>query len=101
MKSRAERGSRHRWGEVLLGSLMGLGVPMVLLGLARRRGLQGSPVAVGTIAGLLGALVGGGLARRPRGEPMLPLEDAPEPRRGPNGRERPWHLEGAVAHTWG
>jgi hypothetical protein len=99
MKSTAQRGARERWGEILLGGITGLGVPVVLWGLARRGGARGSPVAVGTIAGLLGALVGGGLARRPRKEPEPRSEDAPEPRRGPNGRERPWHLEGAVAHT--
>jgi hypothetical protein len=114
MKSRAERSSPGHWGEALLGGLTGLGVPVLLLGLARRRGIPGSPVAVGTIAGLLGALVGSRLARRPRGEATLPEvqetsgqeemeptprpQDAPEPRRGPNGRERPWYLEAAVAY---
>ena len=119
MKSKHAGGSLHRWRQALLGGLTGLGVPMLL-----RRGARGrrssSPAIVGVVAGLLGALVGGGLARR-RGrgepepaepetlsqepekerarEPKPHREAAPEPRRGPSGRERLWLLSEAAART--
>jgi len=120
-RSREAGGARDRW-EVLLGGLAGLGVPMVLWGVGRSRGSRGSPVTVGAAAGLLGALVGGRLARRTQAEPPLPEAeaapeatpgaavkeergeqspgsgDAPEPRRGPNGRERLWAVGGNGAH---
>jgi hypothetical protein len=98
-------GARERWGEVLLGGLAGLGVPMMLWGVRGSRGSRGSPVTVGAVAGLLGALVGGRLARRTREAPLMTeAEAAPgstpaEPRRGPNGRERAWSVEGNEAHT--
>lgn len=99
--------ARGSWRKVLLGGLTGLGVPLVLQGMSRAGGKRpGSPVTVGAVAGVLGALLGGGLVRRPREEPSLaapepapgprpesrasPEDEAPEPRRGPNGRERIW-----------
>jgi hypothetical protein len=117
MKSRQTSGPQGFWGEVLLGGLAGLGVPVLLLGVSRRRGLPSNPATVGTLAGLLGALVGGRLARRARGRPAGPgevreaprevaqallelgphLEERPEPRRGPGGRERYWQEWGASA----
>jgi hypothetical protein len=115
MRSRQVSGRRARWGEVLLGSLAGFGVPVLLRGVNRGQRRLGSPVTMGAVAGLLGALVGGGLARRRRVEPVPPEGEkrakpeprpaepvahprAPaEPRRGPSGRERDWLLQGA--HT--
>ncbi|WP_224247057.1 hypothetical protein [Hyalangium gracile] len=117
MKSKQRR-ARDRWREALVGGLAGLGVPMLLLGMAGGRRAPAHPATVGAVAGLLGALVGGGLARRPGERPSLrqvepvpleehaprertmrlepPQEDAPEPRRGPSGRERHWLLREAV-----
>ncbi len=114
MKSR--QAGRHRWREALLGGWVGLGVPVVLRG--RARGRRGSnPAIAGVVAGLLGALVGGRLARRARGEPEQvetvgsshekaraaapePRRGAaPEPRRGPNGRERFWLPAEALTPT--
>ncbi|MFL5346816.1 MAG: hypothetical protein ACJ8AT_18700 [Hyalangium sp.] len=118
MKSKHAGRPRHRWNEALLGGLAGLGVPVLLRGGAHGR-KRSNPAAVGVVAGLLGALVGGGLARRRRGppapaepeqrsqeleqeqarEPEPHRREAPEPRRGPSGRERLWLLPEAPAHT--
>ncbi len=83
-------GAGGRFREAVLGSVAGLGARMVLAGAARLLGFKSGPVAVvGGMAGLVGALVGGGLARRQRR-----FEPGPtRPRRGPSGRERYWHFE--------
>jgi hypothetical protein len=117
MKSMQANGPRERWREALLGGLAGLGVPVLLLGMARMLGIQSGPATVGGAAGLVGALVGGKLARRtrerpelldaaevsgkerPASEPEPSLDEAPEPRRGPNGRERHWPLWTTSART--
>jgi hypothetical protein len=115
MKRRVEASrAGGSWGKVLLSGLVGLGVPLVLRGVSRSgQRSHGSPVTVGAVAGVLGALLGGGFVRRTPEEPSLPasrpapsqrlervpaepvehhtsLDEAPEPRRGPNGRERIW-----------
>jgi len=56
-----------RWSELLLGgAAAGLGTPLLLGGLRRvlHLGRGSSPVSVGWAAGVMGALVAGGLARR-------------------------------------
>ncbi|MDY7227672.1 hypothetical protein [Hyalangium rubrum] len=121
MKSRQASGPGKRWEEALLGGVAGLGARVLVLGAARLLGVKSGPVALGGMAGLLGALVGGGIARRhfrqdsPQREetavpepmaaavPAVESEEEPEderwePRRGPNGRERLWHLREDVAH---
>lgn len=58
---------RQRWGELLLGgAAAGVGAPLLLGGLRRVLRLErgGSPASVGWAAGVLGALVARGLARR-------------------------------------
>jgi hypothetical protein len=110
MRSRQAGRARGRWSEVLLGGLAGLGVPVLLLGTAAQGpGRPRSPATVGVVAGLLGAWVGSGLARRRRGAPTLAVvpaaprkearalepgprpDERPEPRRAPSsGRERQW-----------
>lgn len=118
MKRKAEaRGTGGSWGKVLLSGLVGLGVPLVLRGVSRSgQRSHGSPVTVGAVAGVLGALLGGGFVRRVREEPALPApsqrlevvpdtevepratrEEAPELRRGPNGRERIWLIADSEA----
>jgi hypothetical protein len=150
-----EQSTRGGWSEVLLsGAAAGVGAPFLLKGLRRflHLGQGRSPAGVGWTAGLLGALVAGGLARRRRqqapgaertGRPgdasfeasgpdatpdveaeallvdwrrevrrrrlaaLEPRAMAPPealahktlrtvergPRRGPSGREQPWHEE--------
>jgi hypothetical protein len=75
---------RERWGELLLGgAAAGVGAPLLLGGLRRVLRLErgGSPASVGWAAGVLGALVARGLARRrlpgARGEEGLRPGDAP------------------------
>ena len=93
MDSRQTSGRRRRWGEVFLGGMAGLGVPLLLLGVGRVFGVRGGPATVGGVAGLLGALVGGGLARRSSKGPGLPeVEQTSEEERGaaelePHGNE--------------
>lgn len=58
---------RGRWSELLLGgAAAGLGAPLLLGGLRRVLHLKrgGSPASMGWAAGMMGALVAGGLARR-------------------------------------
>ncbi|WP_044198678.1 hypothetical protein [Hyalangium minutum] len=116
MKRGREGGTaRGSWREVLLGGLTGVGVPLVLQVMRAGRKGHGSPVTVGAVAGVLGALLGGGVVGRkreaPSAAPPEPApssaahepargEEAPEPRRGPNGRERIWLTAdgGAFAH---
>lgn len=112
MKTRRASGTSGRLGELLLGGAVGLGAPVMVRGLSRVLGVaRRGPAVGGWTAGLLGALVAGGLARR-RGRMQgaagrngpapegLPPEVAPhrhvsgEPRRGPNGRERLWETSG-------
>jgi hypothetical protein len=112
MKSRQSSQRRGRWGEVLLGGAVGLGTPVLLRMATRALGLREESRAVdGWAAGLLGALVAGGLARRR--ERTKPVGEGPElrpmeppraveaerpvtalPRRGPTGRERLWLMAG-------
>jgi hypothetical protein len=119
MDGRQTSGRRRRWSGVLLGGMAGLGVPVLLLGVGRLFGVRGGPATVGGVAGLLGALVGEGLARRslrgpvfleseqpsreergaaelePRAEELWepPRESPRGPPRGPGGRERHWLLQ--------
>jgi hypothetical protein len=105
MNSRQASGPGRRWEEALLGSVAGLGARVLLGSAARLLGFKSNPVAVGGMAGLVGALVGGRLARRqPRSEPEPPEAPGPRaeeraPRRGPNGRERPWQFQEGSSHT--
>jgi hypothetical protein len=109
MSTRQESTRRERWSELLLGgAAAGLGAPLVLRGLRRflHLGRGGSPASMGWTAGLLGALVAGGLSRRRlhrgSGEPAPAAQPEASghevrravergPRRGPSGREQPWH----------
>ncbi len=127
MDGRQASGSKRRWSEALLGGVAGLGARVLLAGAARLLGFKKGPVAVvGGVAGLVGALVGGGLARRQRrlelgqgegeeasaetnGVTALPAqwEASPDeeeremalPRRGHNGRERLEYLQEGPSHT--
>jgi len=101
--------SGKRWSEAFLGGVAGLGARVLLAGTARLLGFKRGPVAVvGGVAGVVGALVGGGLARRqrqfelePPAEPAVsahPKEEA-VPRRGPNGRERFDYFQEGSSHT--
>lgn len=78
MTSSQASSSLGRWGEVLLGGMAAsVGAPAVMKGVRRVLGLggRGSPVGLGWTAGLLGALVAGGLASRRaarRGRPDVP-----------------------------
>lgn len=67
MSTRRESTHRSLWSELLLGgAAAGLGAPLMLRSLRRvlRRPRGDSPAGMGWKAGLLGALVAGGLARR-------------------------------------
>jgi hypothetical protein len=67
MSTRQESTHQRRWSDLLLGSAAaGLGAPLLLRGLRRvlHPGSRNTPVGMGWKAGLLGALVAGGLARR-------------------------------------
>ncbi|WP_240360287.1 hypothetical protein [Pyxidicoccus caerfyrddinensis] len=116
MSTRQESTRKGRWSELLLGgAAAGLGAPLMLRGLRRflHLGQGGSSASMGWAAGLLGALVAGGLARRrlhagSGGEEReasaasgQEVRQAVErgPRRGPSGREQPWHE--ALASTPG
>ena len=73
MNSRQASGPRRRWSEALLGGVAGLGARMLLAGAGRLLGFKRGPVAVvGGVAGVVGALVGGGLARRQRRSELGP-----------------------------
>ena len=116
MNSRQASGPEKRWSEALLGGMAGLGARVLLAGAGRLLGFKSGPVAVvGGVAGVVGALVGGGLARRQR-QPELRViaehevrQEAPEwesspedevtPLRGPNGRERYPYMQEASSHT--
>ncbi len=117
MTSRQASGPEKRWSEALLGGMAGLGARVLLAGAGRLLGFKSGPVAVvGGVAGVVGALVGGGLARRHR-RPELRVVAAPEvrqeaaqewesstedevaPPRGPNGRERYPYMQEASSHT--
>jgi len=116
MNSRQASGPERRWSEALLGGVAGLGARMLLAGAGRLLGFKSGPVAVvGGVAGVMGALVGGGLARRhrrpepgPVAEHAVPqealeweasTEDEVTPPRGPNGRERYPYMQEASSHT--
>jgi len=116
MNSRQASGPQRRWSEALLGGVAGLGARMLLAGAGRLLGFKRGPVAVvGGVAGVVGALVGGGLARRRRspelGPPAEPevepgslegedsREDEAMPRRGPNGRERYPYMQEGSSHA--
>lgn len=128
MNGRQASGSRRRWSEAFLGGVAGLGARMLLAGASRLLGFKRGPVAVlGGVAGVVGALVGGGLARRERRSGLEPPaegtvkgafeganavtalvpkweahpEEEPPPRRGPNGRERFERHEGRGRHELG
>ncbi|WP_164017420.1 hypothetical protein [Pyxidicoccus trucidator] len=88
MSTHEQRMRRGSWSELLLGgAAAGVGAPFLLGGLRRFLHLRqgGSPASVGWTAGLLGALVAGGLARRrlqdapgqKAGAPAEPLLEAP------------------------
>lgn len=67
MSTRRESTHQSLWSELLLGgAAAGLGAPLMLRSLRRvlRRPQGTSPAGMGWKAGLLGALVAGGLARR-------------------------------------
>ena len=76
---------RGRWSELLLGgAAAGLGAPLLLGGLRRvlHLGRGGSPASMGWTAGMMGALVAGGLARRRLGsERATRASSIEEPRR--------------------
>ncbi|HEX8700505.1 MAG TPA: hypothetical protein VF815_16770 [Myxococcaceae bacterium] len=125
MNGRQASGAGRRWSEALLGGVAGLGARVLLAGAARMLGFKSGPVAVvGGVAGLVGALVGGGLARRQRrpegaegaeapGEvirvtaldarweayPEAEEEELAPLRRGPNGRERLEYWQESSSHT--
>ncbi|HLL03889.1 MAG TPA: hypothetical protein VK539_25110 [Myxococcaceae bacterium] len=112
MTSRQASGPEKRWSEALLGGMAGLGARVLLAGAGRLLGFKSGPVAVvGGVAGVVGALVGGGLARRQRRpelrviakhevrEDSLEWEDEVTPLRGPNGRERYPYMQEASSHT--
>jgi len=116
MNSRQASAPEKRWSEALIGGMAGLGARVLLAGAGRLLGFKSGPVAVvGGVAGVVGALVGGGLARRHR-QPELRViaepevrqdclewesstEDEVTPPRGPNGRERYPYMQEASSHT--
>ncbi|MFP2926950.1 hypothetical protein ACLESO_17475 [Pyxidicoccus sp. 3LG] len=89
MNTRQESTRQGRWSELFLGgAAAGVGAPLLLGGLGRflRMGRGVSPAGMGWTAGVLGALVAGGLARRrlqagredARASSRTPAERAPE-----------------------